>query len=383
MDYRSLGTTGSRSRASSSAAATSAASARRPEFFGQGESDEEAFAIMDAAFDLGINVFDTADAYGGGRSETAIGAGSPKRGSAVRDQVLLSTKAFNPVGEGPNDRGLSRRRCSRRSTQPARAWAPSGSTSSCATSPTRRRRWRRRSARSTTCARGQVALHRREQHRGLATGARALDRRRARPRALRVGAVATACSTARPRPRFCRSAPIRPRLLAVLAALGRLADRQVPPRPGAAGGLAHDAALGALRAPPARRGVRRPRGPRGHGRRARRQHGRRWRWPGCSHPLVEPIVVGPRRAEQLAAGARRARAVARQRGARRDLPPSSRASLGSCLDERPRTQRGRRARACSRCPTASRRWSGAPGARRRRAVPAPARGRAAARVAAA
>jgi aryl-alcohol dehydrogenase-like predicted oxidoreductase len=54
-------------------------------------------------------VFDTADAYGGGRSEAAIGKWLARRGSAARDQVLLSTKAFNPVGDGPNDRGLSRR----------------------------------------------------------------------------------------------------------------------------------------------------------------------------------------------------------------------------------------------------------------------------------
>jgi len=38
-----------------------------PAFFGKGESEEEAAAIMDAAFAAGINVFDTADAYGGGR----------------------------------------------------------------------------------------------------------------------------------------------------------------------------------------------------------------------------------------------------------------------------------------------------------------------------
>jgi aryl-alcohol dehydrogenase-like predicted oxidoreductase len=44
-----------------------------PAFFGQGESRDDAFAIMDAAWALGITTFDTADAYGGGRSETTIG----------------------------------------------------------------------------------------------------------------------------------------------------------------------------------------------------------------------------------------------------------------------------------------------------------------------
>lgn len=80
-----------------------------PEFYGQGETEEEAFAIMDRAFEMGINVFDTADAYGGGRSETAIGRWLDSRGNGVRDQVLVSSKVFNPVGDGPNDWGLSRR----------------------------------------------------------------------------------------------------------------------------------------------------------------------------------------------------------------------------------------------------------------------------------
>ena len=47
-----------------------------PELFGQGEDEPAAFALMDAAWELGIRWFDTADAYGGGRSETAIAAGS-------------------------------------------------------------------------------------------------------------------------------------------------------------------------------------------------------------------------------------------------------------------------------------------------------------------
>ena len=80
-----------------------------PEFYGRGETEEEAFALMDRAFELGINVFDTADAYGGGRSEAMIGKWLKARGASVRDQILVSSKVFNPVGEGPNDWGLSRR----------------------------------------------------------------------------------------------------------------------------------------------------------------------------------------------------------------------------------------------------------------------------------
>jgi 1-deoxyxylulose-5-phosphate synthase len=73
-----------------------------PEFFGQGESEEEAFRIMDAAWEVGITTFDTADAYGGGRSETAIGKWMASRG--VRPE--LTTKTFNPMDEG-EDHGLA------------------------------------------------------------------------------------------------------------------------------------------------------------------------------------------------------------------------------------------------------------------------------------
>ena len=44
-----------------------------PEFFGQGLTQDQAFELMDAAWESGIGWFDTADAYGGGRSERAIG----------------------------------------------------------------------------------------------------------------------------------------------------------------------------------------------------------------------------------------------------------------------------------------------------------------------
>ncbi len=76
-----------------------------PEFFGQGESEDEAFRIMDAAWELGITTFDTADAYGGGQSETTIGKWMASRG--VRPEI--STKTFNPMAEG-QDHGLARAR---------------------------------------------------------------------------------------------------------------------------------------------------------------------------------------------------------------------------------------------------------------------------------
>jgi aryl-alcohol dehydrogenase-like predicted oxidoreductase len=80
-----------------------------PAFFGKGETEEEAVTLMDAAWEMGINFLDTADAYGGGRSETYIGNWLKTKGASVRDQLILSSKVFNPVGDSPNDRGLSRR----------------------------------------------------------------------------------------------------------------------------------------------------------------------------------------------------------------------------------------------------------------------------------
>ena len=79
-----------------------------PEFFGKGESEEEAFRIMDAATELGITTFDTADAYGGGRSESTIGKWMASRG--VRPELI--TKTFNPMAEG-EDHGLARSRVTR------------------------------------------------------------------------------------------------------------------------------------------------------------------------------------------------------------------------------------------------------------------------------
>ncbi len=77
-----------------------------PEFFGQGISEDEAFRIMDRAWELGITTFDTADAYGGGRSEAFIGRWLKTKGSVVRDAIVVETKTFNPNEVGA-DRGLS------------------------------------------------------------------------------------------------------------------------------------------------------------------------------------------------------------------------------------------------------------------------------------
>src|SRR5580765_3740348 len=79
-----------------------------PEFFGQGESEKEAFRIMDAAWEFGITTFDTADAYGGGRSETMVGKWVASRGVSPG----LVTKTFNPM-EAEADQGLARTRMTR------------------------------------------------------------------------------------------------------------------------------------------------------------------------------------------------------------------------------------------------------------------------------
>ena len=59
------------------------------------------------AIELGITFFDTADMYSLGASEEVTGRALKEL--ARRDQVVIATKAFYPVGQGPNDRGLSRK----------------------------------------------------------------------------------------------------------------------------------------------------------------------------------------------------------------------------------------------------------------------------------
>ena len=79
-----------------------------PEFFGSGESRAEAFALMDAAWRLGITTFDTADAYGGGTSETWIGEWMRETGN----RPVLITKTWNPMAAGA-DHGLAPARIDR------------------------------------------------------------------------------------------------------------------------------------------------------------------------------------------------------------------------------------------------------------------------------
>jgi aryl-alcohol dehydrogenase-like predicted oxidoreductase len=83
-----------------------------PALFGQGIPHDEALRILDHAWALGLTTFDTADAYGGGRSETWIGEWLATKGSAVRDAITVQTKTFNPTDAGA-DHGLGRARIRR------------------------------------------------------------------------------------------------------------------------------------------------------------------------------------------------------------------------------------------------------------------------------
>jgi aryl-alcohol dehydrogenase-like predicted oxidoreductase len=72
--------------------------------FGREADEEESIRIVNIALDNGINFFDTANSYSNGRSEEILG----KALQGKRGQVVIATKVFSPVGDGPNDRGSSR-----------------------------------------------------------------------------------------------------------------------------------------------------------------------------------------------------------------------------------------------------------------------------------
>jgi 1-deoxyxylulose-5-phosphate synthase len=68
----------------------------------------EGLPIIKRALELGINFFDTADAYSLGASEEILGRALKELG-AERDKIVVATKVFNPMGPDPNRRGLSRK----------------------------------------------------------------------------------------------------------------------------------------------------------------------------------------------------------------------------------------------------------------------------------
>ena len=103
MDYRELGRTGLEVSRIGLGCGNFGGVGSAPELFGQGETEEEAFALMDAAWAAGITFFDTAASYGGGRSERWVGRWRRERGVPV----LLSSKVYWSVTGDPEDRGLS------------------------------------------------------------------------------------------------------------------------------------------------------------------------------------------------------------------------------------------------------------------------------------
>jgi len=70
--------------------------------------EEESRPFIRRALELGINFFDTADMYSDGVSEQILGRALKDFGPS-RDRVVIATKVFNPMGDDPNQRGLSRK----------------------------------------------------------------------------------------------------------------------------------------------------------------------------------------------------------------------------------------------------------------------------------
>ncbi|MFC4621965.1 aldo/keto reductase [Comamonas nitrativorans] len=84
--------------------------------FGELADEAGSFRIMDAALDAGINLFDTADVYGGPQSpDMAKGFGTSEeiignwlaQDKSRRDRIVLATKVYQPMETGPNDKYLS------------------------------------------------------------------------------------------------------------------------------------------------------------------------------------------------------------------------------------------------------------------------------------
>jgi aryl-alcohol dehydrogenase-like predicted oxidoreductase len=97
MEYRRLGRAGVR---------VSAISLGSWLTYGGAVEDRTAIACIHRAYDLGINLFDTANQYRRGGAEEVVGRALK---DFPRDSYVLATKVFFPMGEGPNDRGLSRK----------------------------------------------------------------------------------------------------------------------------------------------------------------------------------------------------------------------------------------------------------------------------------
>ena len=96
MEYRSLGRTGVMVSPLCLGAMN----------FGGPTNEADSFVIMQKALDAGINFIDTANVYNSGESERIVGKFIKESGQ--RDRLVLATKVYSRVGEGPNDAGASR-----------------------------------------------------------------------------------------------------------------------------------------------------------------------------------------------------------------------------------------------------------------------------------
>ena len=97
MEYRTLGITGTIVSAQCLGTMT----------FGNESDEQTAHAQLDLFVEHGGNFIDTADVYSSGRSEEIIGRWLATR-SGIRDRLVIATKGRFPMGDGPNDVGLSR-----------------------------------------------------------------------------------------------------------------------------------------------------------------------------------------------------------------------------------------------------------------------------------
>ena len=103
MEYRTLGRTGCSVSTLCLGTMT----------FGKETDEPEAHAQLDAFFEAGGNLVDTADVYNAGVSEEMIGRWLADRPADVRDRAVIATKGRAPTGQDVNDVGLSRRHLQR------------------------------------------------------------------------------------------------------------------------------------------------------------------------------------------------------------------------------------------------------------------------------
>jgi len=74
--------------------------------FGDPTPEVESIDMINRALEAGINIIDTANVYSQGESERIVGKALKQSGR--RDEVVLATKVYGPMGDGPNERDLSR-----------------------------------------------------------------------------------------------------------------------------------------------------------------------------------------------------------------------------------------------------------------------------------